>query len=83
MRALLSGGAALIRNPASRFSFVRGAAGAVTLFVDGECYPCEIDLAGFAEALCAQSCIANVPDAAIGLVLTLFNLGSVAFEPED
>lgn len=83
LRALLSGGAALIRNPASRFSFVRGAAGAVTLFVDGECYPCEIDLAGFVEALCAQSCIANVPDAAIGLVLTLFNLGSVAFEPED
>lgn len=83
LREELAAGAALIRNPASRFSFVREPAGAVTLFVDGECYPCEIELAGFAEALCAQPRVAQIPDAAVGLVLTLFNQGSLAFEPED
>ncbi len=85
MRAMLAEGLALIRNPASRFSFVRGDAGAVTLFVDGETYACEGELATFAEALCAQTRIAQVPpsDAVSDLVLTLFNQGSVAFEGED
>ena len=83
LREFLSGGAALLRNPASRFAFVRAAAGAVTLFVDGEGYECAGELGTFAEALCAGTRIAGVPDAAIGLILTLFNQGSVAFEPED
>lgn len=80
LREMLSGGAALIRNPASRFSFVRQSAGAVMLFVDGECHDCSGEVAAFAQALCAQTRLAYVPDAAIGLALTLFNQGSVAFE---
>jgi len=78
----LARGAALLRNPASRFAFVRGEAGAVTLFVDGESYDCSGDLAGFAKVLCAEARIVSVADAATGLVQTLFNQGSVAFEPE-
>jgi 50S ribosomal protein L16 3-hydroxylase len=83
LREFLSGGAALIRNPASRFSFVRGQAGSVLLFVDGECHECAGELAGFAEALCAEERIAEVPAAAIALILTLFNQGSLALEAED
>jgi len=83
LREELASGAALLRNPASRFAFVRGEAGAVTLFVDGESYDCTGDLAGFAEALCAETRIVSITDAATGLVQTLFNQGSVAFEPED
>jgi 50S ribosomal protein L16 3-hydroxylase len=83
LREFLSDGAALLRNPASRFSFVRGEAGSLLLFVDGESYDCTGELGTFAEALCAETRITEVPDAAIGLALTLFNQGSVAFEPED
>ncbi len=85
MREMLAEGLPLIRNPASRFSFVRGEAGAVTLFVDGERFACEGELAVFAEALCAKTRIAHVPhsDAVIGLVVPLLNQGSVAFEAED
>ena len=85
LREMLSAGAVLIRNPASRFSFVRGASGAVMLFVDGECFECGGELAAVAEVLCSESRIAQVPpsDAAIALIVTLFNQGSVAFEAED
>jgi 50S ribosomal protein L16 3-hydroxylase len=82
LRQELASGAALLRNPASRFAYVRGETGAVTLFVDGESYDCTGDLAGFAKALCADARIVSIPDAANGLVQTLFNQGSVAFEPE-
>lgn len=83
LRAMLASGAALLRNPASRFSFVGAGPGTVMLFVDGECYECAGETAAFAEALCAQSRIVLVPDAANGLALTLYNQGSVTFEVED
>ena len=88
LRDYLSQGVPLIRNPASRFSFVRGAEGAVLLFVDGECFDCGAEVATLAEQLCAQDRIAVdaklvKSDAAMGLIATLFNQGSVAFEAED
>ncbi len=88
LRNLLSQGQPLIRNPASRFSFVREDAGAVLLFVDGECFECAGQAAALAEQLCAMDRIEvglDLPgsDAAMGLIAALFNQGSVAFEGDD
>ncbi len=87
-RALLAQGMPLIRNPASRFSFIRGEAGAVALFVDGEWFECAGEMAGFAEMLCAgERCSGGADllksDAAMEMIVSLFNQGSVAFEVED
>lgn len=87
LRALLAGGAPLCRNPASRFSFVRRGAGEVLLFVDGESFACAGASAAFAERLCARDRVAVdaailASDAAMGLIATLFNQGSVAL-PEE
>lgn len=82
-----AGDAALLRNPASRFAFVRRPPGSLLLFVDGRCFPCTGDAAAFAERLCAQSRVAadagmrrsqDVTD----LVVELVNQGSLAFDPE-
>ena len=88
LRELLDSGLPLIRNPASRFSFIRGEAGALSLFVDGEHYACGGDMARFAEQLCAHDTIA--PDAsvlgsdeAMAMIVKLYNQGSVAFELDD
>ena len=88
LRELLSQGAPLLRNPASRFSFVRGQAGAVLLFVDGECFECAGVVGALAERLCAGDRIevgaeAVKSDAALELIAALFNQGSVGFEGED
>lgn len=75
-------GARLERNPASRFSFIRHEAGAVTLFVDGTSHRCSGAAADFAERLCASArlavdaeLIACPPVAA--LILDLMSRGSV------
>jgi 50S ribosomal protein L16 3-hydroxylase len=87
VRAMLVGGALLSRNPASRFSFVRQAAGAVLLFVDGECFECAGETAAFAETLCAEDRVEVDPalgrsESVTMLVAVLFNQGSLAFDPE-
>jgi 50S ribosomal protein L16 3-hydroxylase len=88
LRGLLASGLPLIRNPASRFSFIRGEAGAVSLFVDGEGMDCAGAMARFAEQLCAHDAIA--PEASViqsdegmALIALLYNQGSIAFELED
>ncbi len=88
LRELLASGLPLIRNPASRFSFIRGQAGAVVLFVDGELFDCVEEMTRFAEQLCAHDAIA--PDAsviqsdrAMAVIARLYNQGSIAFELED
>ena len=58
--AMLAEGAALCRNPASRFSFVRQGDG-LLLFVDGECFDCAGDVAALAETLCAQDHVSVDP----------------------
>jgi 50S ribosomal protein L16 3-hydroxylase len=86
VRSHMEEGVALMRNPASRFSFVRGQAGAVILFVDGRSYDCSGVLAAFAERLCAHPQVATDSDFAVSaavldLIVELANQGSVAFEP--
>jgi 50S ribosomal protein L16 3-hydroxylase len=87
IRAQIADGAALRRNPASRFSFVRGA-DSVVLFVDGEAHECSGEVAAFAEQLCAADQFAVDPElatseAAVALLTTLFNQGSLDFDQAD
>lgn len=78
----------LQRNPASRFSFIRQDEGEVLLFADGECFECRGGTAELAELLCAQTAIMVEEkfvgsDHAVELITSLYNQGSLAFEPED
>jgi len=88
VRALVEDGVALCRNPASRFAFVRQGEGGVTLFVDGQAYDCSAEDATLAEQICAADEVLidaglAKSDAAIMLVVTLYNEGSVSFLVED
>ncbi|MEC3911955.1 cupin domain-containing protein [Sphingobium sp. CR2-8] len=88
VRELVEEGVALCRNPASRFAFVRQGEGALTLFVDGQAHACDGDVAALAEQICAVDEILVDPaltasDAAMALVVMLYNEGSVSFLPED
>ncbi len=84
LRAALISGGVLQRNPASRFSFVRGAAGTVLLFVDGECHECTDEIGALAELICASDRVEVGADlvsseAAMTMITTLFNQGCLAF----
>lgn len=86
--ALAAGGAALCRNPASRFAFTTMSRGKVLLFVDGQSYACADAAAEFARALCARdnpSLPADMtrPGPCAELLLALCNQGSVAFVDAD
>ena len=84
--ALLAAGAPLLRNPASRFAYVREGDG-LQLFVDGEALACTGAAAVLAEALCATRTgpvQAGSADAAVvALVTALVNQGSLAFAEDD
>ncbi|MDP9057789.1 MAG: cupin domain-containing protein [Pseudomonadota bacterium] len=78
--------AALHRNPASRFSFIRHGSDAVWLFVDGECFDCRDASAVFATRICANTAlVVDAPvlssDAALAVITQLYNQGSVSFDP--
>ncbi|WP_338468532.1 cupin domain-containing protein [Novosphingobium sp. ZN18A2] len=84
VRKAIDAGVAIVRNPASRFSFVAGTNGDVLLFADGECFECAGDSALFAKALCAQ--VRFVPDSglarnddALRRIARLCTSGSIAF----
>ena len=87
LRQGLAGDVPLLRNPASRFSFVRQQGQAIQLFVDGQCFECADDTASFAEQLCGPHPMAAEPKLlrsapTLELLVTLFNQGSVAFADE-
>lgn len=70
----------LLRNPASRFSFIRDGEESVTLFVDGHAFACSDACAAFARRCCATEPIATVPrdletPAIAALIVALVNLG--------
>ncbi len=88
LRSLVSAGIPLIRNPASRFAFVRRGEGALMLFVDGRSHDCSGPVAVFAEGLCAADSIVVGPDLldsaeGASLLMRLLGEGSVAFDPDD
>lgn len=88
VRAFLADGLRLVRNPASRFSFIRQSDGAVLLCVDGQCFDCAGDTALLAERLCAGA-TSDIPPALAAspaissLIAALINQGSLAFEDEE
>ncbi|MDP3906613.1 cupin domain-containing protein [Novosphingobium sp.] len=81
VREALTEGAALVRNPASRFAFVRGDD---ALFVDGEALDCP---AALAERLCGADRIDPAADLltedALDLITDLLAQGSLGFADED
>jgi 50S ribosomal protein L16 3-hydroxylase len=88
LRARLAGRPLLCRSPGSRFSFVREGAGSVCLFADGQSFDCGNETAALAERLCADLCTEVDPqllecDAAMTLIVQLFNQGSLTFADED
>ncbi len=80
--AHIAAGVPLLRNPASRFSFVRQGEDAVILFVDGESFPMSGGAAKFAEALSASSRLVVEP--ALGgvapFIAQLIDQGSLSFD---
>tara|TARA_R110000772_G_scaffold18400_38_gene52010 strand:- start:18464 stop:19618 length:1155 start_codon:yes stop_codon:yes gene_type:complete len=85
LRELLTADHPLIRNPASRFSFVREEQGKLMLFVDGECFPCAGKTAELAEMVCAQDAFVIDPewrrsDEVVALIAELYNRGSLSFD---
>lgn len=81
-------GVPLLRNPASRFAFVRGDPGSLTLFVDGHSYPCSGLAATLAEQFCANRRLVIGQEVlgsedSLALTMDLVNQGSAAFEPLD
>jgi 50S ribosomal protein L16 3-hydroxylase len=87
VRNLIASSATLIRNPASRFSFVRQDEG-VLLFVDGECFECAGETASFAESLCAADSVTLNPELAkstkaIELIAGLLNQGALAVDQAE
>ena len=87
LRALLTQGVPLLRNPASRFSFLRQG-DSLLLFVDGHSFECKSDTRQLAEHLCAGSTIRLTPTLAtsgpaLHLIAALVDQGSLAFDEED
>ncbi|MGP1353018.1 MAG: JmjC domain-containing protein [Parasphingopyxis sp.] len=87
VRAKIAEGIALLRNPASRFSFVRNDADSLLLFVDGESFECADERISFAEGLSAHDQVildakAGKSDDLVALVAELVSRGSVAFDPD-
>jgi 50S ribosomal protein L16 3-hydroxylase len=85
VRAMLAAGVPLYRNPASRFSFIRGPGPTIRLFVDGQCFDCAGDTAALAEQVCAAPGVRVDRDLAasppvLALIAALIDQGSLAFE---
>jgi 50S ribosomal protein L16 3-hydroxylase len=87
VRARVGNETPLLRNAASRCSFIRQPEDGVMLFVDGHGFACAGEAASFAEQLCAHDRVVIDPalaasDETIELIMQLLNQGSLAFEPE-
>ncbi|WP_052129467.1 cupin domain-containing protein [Sphingomonas sp. 35-24ZXX] len=84
VRDALAAGIPVLRNPASRFAFVRQDAG-VLLFVDGEMFECAGEGARLAETLSAadEVIVGETSDQGVELLLALVNMGSIAFAGDE
>ena len=83
----LSDGKMLIRNPASRYAFVRHDADNVLLFVDGECFECAAEASQLAQKICAQDHAlidlqSITSDDALQFIASLYNQGSLFWASE-
>jgi 50S ribosomal protein L16 3-hydroxylase len=86
--ALLTQQTEIACNPASRFSFLQQHDGAALLFVDGQIFECNNDLASLAAELCLPGpkvldrSLAQSPKA-VSIISDLINQGCLAFVEED
>ncbi|TRD11924.1 cupin domain-containing protein [Erythrobacter insulae] len=88
IRRSLAEGAVILRNPASRFSFIRETPSSVLLFVDGQSFECTGAQAELAERICAEPRLILGSDKSrsaldlptLSLIADLFNQGSVALD---
>jgi len=87
VRGRLAEGAALLRNPACRFSFIRHEEAAVSLFVDGAAFDCVGEAAAFVERLCghdgAMDPAAMPSPSTVALIVELLDRGCIAFDADD
>lgn len=86
IRQWLSAGTPLVRNPASRFAFIRQTLSSILLFADGHCFSCSDEAADFAQRICADTQLVVAPGSApeaLELIAALFNQGSLAFDFPD
>ncbi len=86
LRAAIGQGSPLLRNPASRCSFVQLESGSLTLFINGRSFSCAGAEAELARQICASSEIVVDQDllnsdTGLRLLIQLLADGSVAFEP--
>ncbi|WP_017670908.1 cupin domain-containing protein [Blastomonas sp. AAP53] len=84
VRGALDEGVPVLRNPASRFSFVREGEG-VVLFVDGETFECLAEVADLAADICGadEMTVEGATPAMVDLLLALANMGSIAFAGDE
>lgn len=85
LRERLIDGAPLVRNPASRFSYIDSAHDSVAFFADGAIFECAGPAAIMAKMISAQDRFTIEPellksDATLAIIAALFNGGSVAFD---
>lgn len=85
---LALGPASLVRNPASRLSFVREDDQSVMLFVDGAAHGCAGAVALFAQRCCASATIAITPQdlqspATVDLIVRFINQGVLQLAEDD
>jgi 50S ribosomal protein L16 3-hydroxylase len=85
VRERIAGGVPLVRNAASRFSFLRQEGDLLLLFVDGRSFECSRETSAFAERLCAQVRVHVGPELSkskptLKLIAALVDQGSVAFD---
>lgn len=79
---LIAQGVALLRNPASRLSFIRQDGDGVVLFADGASFDCAGDVAVLAQTLCAHGELTLPPQSedALALIAALHDQGTLAFD---
>lgn len=84
LQALASEGAILLRNPASRFAFLRQEEG-LLLFADGATFPCSGGAAALAQRICAQDHVVLDPSLAdaMELLAALVNQGSLMVDDDE
>ncbi len=86
LEAELAAGAALCRNPASRFAYFAPAADRRLLFVDGQCFTCRGDAIALAEAMCAAETLIpgdTLDTDRIELLCKLINQGSLGIADDS
>lgn len=85
LQAHLAEGGGLLRNPASRFSFIRRDGGSLFLFADGQSFECAGAAAAFARQICARDHVVPGPETAddpacLTLIAALIDQGGVALD---